>query len=224
MRRAFTLIEMVVACGIIAGALGMLMSGMASAQRRSDGFATCNIIKAVHLVSQRAACEEGGTTVVHGFTLSYAATAGSPVPGKRSASSIRPWQITGTQATAVVRDQDDVDLAGDIGRHELWSGDSLGFIDHLRPAGRVEIAGSVQTIPSSATRYLHVAYEPRSGFVHAVLSTAADPSPAELACDVISQASAAPTGLVIPLASRHDGHEALVVTISATGVADVRAP
>lgn len=178
--RAFTLIEMIVVVGIIMVVMAMLLPGVALMQRKTDLYATANVLQNVHAVQFRNARQFGSAGLVYGYTLMY--TSDTPTPGAvRAAGLIKPW-IVG--APSLYHDPVDNNLKADIGQQMFWTqlppaqGSTwvIELVDLFRPAGQVKIDGSATSLPASSTRYLHVAFSPRHGFVMADLSLSADPS------------------------------------------------
>lgn len=168
--RAFTLIEMIVVVGIIMVVMAMLLPGVALMQRKTDLYATANVLQNVHAVQFRNARQFGSAGLVYGYTLMYTSTIGSA----QSAGYIKPW-IVG--APSLYHDPVDNNLKADIGQQMFWTQQGttwmIEFVDLFRPAGQVQIDGVSTSL--SSTRYLHVAFSPRHGFVMATLNGTADP-------------------------------------------------
>lgn len=169
----FTLIEVVVVMSIITILLGMGIPGVINAQRRADRYATVNIIQTVHDACVSNAKQFGGAGAVYGFTLAYGTKSTSYVPSSYAALSIKPWVIIPDGSNTVVYNTTaGYSLQADIGKEMMWTGDLIEFVDTTLPAGRFVIqemmkAPNVTDVSSTAGQSIHVAYEPRTGFVFA---------------------------------------------------------
>ncbi|MBN8527126.1 MAG: prepilin-type N-terminal cleavage/methylation domain-containing protein [Planctomycetes bacterium] len=181
--RAFTLIEMIVVVGIIMVVMAMLLPGVALMQRKTDLYATANVLQNVHAVQFRNARQFGSAGLVYGYTLMY--TSDTPAPGAvRAAGYIKPW-IVG--APSLYNDPVDNNLKADIGQQMFWTQLSpsmvwvIEFVDLFRPAGQVKIdpdptLPTTYSLSSGSSKYLHIAFSPRHGFVMASLDGSPDPS------------------------------------------------
>lgn len=210
---AFTLVEMLVVLCIIMLLLGIGVPGLVLSQKRTDEAATVNLLRLTHLSLQRCARQYGSGNDIHGFTLAYTDT--TSVPGSRSAPSVMPWVIR-HGAVAVGQAGGLVD---EIGRVDLWNAaaTAIEFVDRQRPAGSVVVDGVATAV--SSLLYLHVAYEPRTGFPHACLS-ASDHSAVPTLFANISQSSEAPNAIDIRLGTASSTQRG-GFTIHASGVAHV---
>lgn len=151
MRRAFALIEMIVVIAIIISIMAMLLPGIATYQKKTDLYATTNVLQTVHDTQVRNARQFGSAGLVYGYTI-Y---------GRSNArKGVRPWVILAGGGTV----QSDVPPS-DIGRSLFWNANYIEFTDNVEPK-------------DTADKDIYI--EPRTGFVHAGLApqagvTAGDP-------------------------------------------------
>lgn len=221
--RGFTLIEMIVVLAIMMSVMAMLLPGIATMQRKTDLYATSNVLRNVHAIQFRNARQFGSAGLVYGYTVMY--TSGSGVIStSQSAGLVKPWIIgaPSTYYNAVSND-----LHADIGKQMFWNGvdpAAIEFVDLYRPAGKVVIrTGAVDnptTLTVGTTRYLHVGFSPRHGFVMADCSASASPS---FTLDQISDPEGVHNQVNFDLWSMKSKRAALQVHISNTGIIDVDA-
>lgn len=165
----FTLIEVVVVMSIITILMGMGIPGIINAQRRADRYATVNILGTVHDACVSNAKQFGSSGAVYGFTLSYANN--SVLTGANSALAIKPWVIWPNGSVRYNTTVAGQTLQADIGKEMMWTGDTIEFVDTMLPAKSIGVfrGATVLVDPAvavAAGTNLHVAYEPRTGFVH----------------------------------------------------------
>lgn len=219
----FTLIEVVVVMSIITILMGMGIPGIINAQRRADRYATVNILQTVHDACQGNAKQFGGAGAVYGFTLGYTQNSTSYISGQYSASAIRPWVIQPDATSTVVYNTAPANLLqADIGKEMMWTSDTIEFVDTMVPSRRV-IIDAVDTNPLPANQYLHIAYEPRTGFPHALLDGNPGPTTATLKASAIAASTSVPNSISIVIWRK--GSSAIATNafiIKPTGVSDVR--
>lgn len=210
--RAFTLIEMIVVLAIMMTIMAMLLPGIAVMQRKSDLYATSNVLRNVHTIQMRNARQFGSAGLVYGYSLSYGTTLGST----KSADQIKPWivMIVPPATTATVEYQTAVsnELKADIGKQMFWNGTAIDFVDLVRPAGKFIIDSTTTSPPSN----LHIAFSPRHGFVQAFTSL----SPATLLSD-ISAPGATHQDVQIMLWSTKTQRATMRAHITKTGIINV---
>lgn len=207
-RLGFTLTEMVVVIGILVLLMGLAMPAMMMSMRRSDANSTQNIIAMVHQSQVRNARLNGGAGTVFGFSILYASTT-SRITSKYCATSIVPWYIkndhsTGSYVAGTIGHISATDLSQAIGGGIITGGNStitdnsaptpkplvgIDFVDTVVPAVSVNFASS-ETAKTQKTfsslvpkKALHVAYEPGTGFVHAIVNEI-PPTPTWLATNL----------------------------------------
>lgn len=140
MSRGFTLVEMLVIIAIMMTVMAMLLPGIATMQKRTDRYATANVIQLVHATQIRNARQFGSAGLVYGYTIIGTGTWGSQL-------GIQPWVILpgGSPATPTSL------TAEDVGGQLLWSGSYIEFTDNIWP--------------KSATAF-SVSFEPRTGLAY----------------------------------------------------------
>jgi hypothetical protein len=210
--KAFTLIEMIVVLAVMMTVMGMLLPGIATVQRKSDLYATSNVLQTVHAVQFRNARQFGSAGLVYGYTLDYSTVSGT----MRSAGTIKPWIIG---AASMYQNAVLNDLKSDIGKQMFWAstGDAIEFVDLVRPAGKVTIAGSDET-PTSAKHYVNVGFSPRHGFVMAECSASGTPS---FSMSAISDPEAVHTDVLLELWSTKSKRATQRAHITSTGIINV---
>ncbi len=206
----FTLIEMIVVISIIVSLMAIGIPALINSQNQADDFATQNVIESVHNTCQRNARQLGSAGVVYGFTLAYT----SSIPGASSADSITPWVTDG--ANTSYNGSSKV-LQSDFGKIPLWSGNDMKFWDRYRPAGTFLIDGTSQD--TGTYKYLYVGYEARTGFPHALASTAFTDPKTALGPATISTTSALPNSVVIKIWTTKGGAQSSV-TIHSSGISN----
>jgi type II secretory pathway pseudopilin PulG len=225
-QRAFTAVEMLVVMTVLISVMAIGIQGMLGAQRRVDGKSTLNVIQAVHNACMHQARQCGSACLIYGYTLEYTDTAS--IVGPSAASSMRPWVIVGQSGVAQYDNPPACDLQSNIGEGELWVGDRLVFIDNLRPSASATIDGT--SIAAAGAHYLHIAFEPRTGFVHAVMNNSPTASFTTSGAGGITDANSLPNAVSLPIwnlivsAPNWTYHETHVINVSATGVTDVHMP
>jgi type II secretory pathway pseudopilin PulG len=216
-RSAFTLIEMIVVLAVMMTVMAMLLPGIALMQRKSDIYSTSNVLQAVHAIQFRNARQFGSAGLVYGYTLMYTSDIANP-NGSRCAGLIKPWIIGAAdiyQNTAVN------DLKRDIGRQMFWSGSdprAIEFVDLLRPAGNVDIDGSSNSLPTGSSKYLHIGFSPRHGFVMATFGISVTPA---FTVAGISDPGAVHQDVEIELRSIKSKRPSLKAHITSTGIIHV---
>jgi prepilin-type N-terminal cleavage/methylation domain-containing protein len=236
--RGFTLIEMMVVLAIILMVMAFMLGGTAAMERRNSAISTFTILQAMHESCHRNAIQFGSAGLVYGFSLEYRR---SPNPSAEwayqwwnTARTVKPWVI---DAAGNVAYQTSTDLFADSGLAAsgmlTMSGDHLRFLDAYRPCSLVRIDGVSMTFPKATTTadILHVAYEPRTGFVHALwqnaVSTAATDTAPPFHPSTISDTAATPNRVDLGIyhlryiAPSYVARKANVITISATGGFDI---
>lgn len=185
-----TLIEILVVVGIIGIAMGMGIAGIMPLMSRSDMNATVNIISGVHRESFQMARTIGGAAIIYGFTIEYKnGTAYGKIPNTAYvAATIAPWYVRYGQAQQPFAS--DYALQSAFGSGLIATGTSFTFSDKQMPCGKVTLSAFTNgvavptTTTISSSKFLHVAYEPGTGFMHAYLGASSDytllDSPSEL--------------------------------------------
>lgn len=215
---AFTLVEMIVVISIMILVMGGLMSGLVTAQKRSDNYSTTAVLQAVHEACYRNARQFGSADIVYGFSLPFSSDL---------ATTVRPWVQIGSAGTYYQGDTYagmNIDFKGDIGRERLWTAASnaITFEDYLRPGKHFSLDGGPKS--SASSTQLNVHYEPRTGFIHVNTGTPYQAS-------VLTNPAAAwatplkPNSLDIEIwnARVSPGSQQTTFVLSATGALDVRA-
>lgn len=187
-RCAFSLLELLVVMTVMLSMMGLALAGTTAWERRNTAISTFTILRGVIDSSHRNAMQFGSAGLVYGFSIEYRR---SPNPSTEwawqwwnTARSVKPWVIT---PDGVVHYQASYDLFADTGLGGggllKMSGNELRFADTHRPCGSVLIDGVPQTFTKATTTadLLHVAFEPRTGFVHANWTGAASLAAADLA-------------------------------------------
>lgn len=151
MRRGFSLVEMIVVIAIVISLMAMLLPGIALYQKKSDLYATANVLQVVHDTQVRNARQFGSAGLVYGYT----------VYGRANVrKGVRPWVILSGGGST----KSDVPPS-DIGRSLFWNANYIEFTDLIEPKDTAD---------------KEVWIEPRTGFVHVGLApqagvTAGDP-------------------------------------------------
>lgn len=226
----------------------MGIPGIINAQRRADRYATVNILQTVHEACLGNAKQFGGSGAVYGFSLLYNNT--TAVSGQVAATGIKPWVIeTASGNTLPAAAVDRVRYATDlfaptvpgplrikipemIGKEMMWNNDVIEFVDIYNPATWVSINGSFQPATGiTGTSYvLHVAYEPRTGFIHSRVDTSARPSVVDFSAAELTKTASAAVDLteveivVYKKASSGTAQKSSKFVIKKTGASDVRLP
>jgi type II secretory pathway pseudopilin PulG len=237
---AFTLIEMIVVITVIMLMFGTLMSGLTTMQKSTDTLSTPAVIQAVHESCFRNARQFGSAALVYGFTLDFGDGVASPGDSKTSATAVTgetasaiaiiPWVIVNTTTNYNAN----VDLFTDIGRQPLWdtatAHDRIYFDDRLRPSRQfftVDTTGAstAHTTSVAGNRYLHVGYEPKTGFCHAIADSTDDPatSGAGLKAATISDPTSLPSQVILELRDTKNNTLKNRILITYTGVIDAHA-
>lgn len=217
-RSAFTLIEMIVILAVMMTVMAMLMPGIALMQRKSDLYATSNVLQSVHGIQFRNARQFGSAGLVYGYTLMF--TSDIPNPGgTRCAGYIKPW-IVG--APSLYHEPVNNNLKADIGQQMFWTVVStvpvIEFVDLFRPAGLVRIDATDHAMSFGSTRYLHVGFSPRHGFVMADCNATPDPG---ITLAGISNPAATHNAVLINLWSTKSKTTKLRAYIAKTGIIHV---
>ena len=115
MNRAFALIEMIVVIAIIISVMAMLLPGIATYQKKTDLYATANVLQTVHDTQVRNARQFGSAGMVYGYTI------------RGDRKGVRPWVILagGISMTDVP--------PSDIGRSLFWNANYIEFSDNVEP-------------------------------------------------------------------------------------------
>lgn len=187
-RHAFSLMELLVVMTVMLTMMGLALAGTTAWERRNTTISTFTVLRGVIDSSHRNAMQFGSSGLVYGFSIDYRR---SPNPSTEwawqwwnTARSVKPWVITPDGA---VHYQADFDLFADTGLGGggllKMTGNELRFLDTHRPCGSVLIDGEAQPFNKATTTadILHVAFEPRTGFVHATWTAAASLAAADFA-------------------------------------------
>ena len=150
MRGGFSLIEMIVVIAIIISVMAMLLPGIATYQKKTDLFATTNVLQTVHDTQVRNARQFGSAGLVYGYTI-YGRT--------NVRKGVRPWVILPGGGST----QSDVPPS-DIGRSLFWNANYIEFTDTIEPKDTAD---------------KEVWIEPRTGFVHVGLAPQAGVTPGD---------------------------------------------
>lgn len=231
--RAFTLIEMIVVLAIMMTVMAMLLPGIAVMQRKSDLYATSNVLRNVHTIQMRNARQFGSAGLIYGYTLIYSDGSTIPNPGgSQCAGLIKPW-IIGAPLVAPITHPNQYyqnaptnDLKADIGKQMFWSSadpQAIEFVDLIRPAGKVVITTppstpSTTTLTVGTNRYLHIGFSPRHGFVMADAGTVSTPN---FTLSTISSPSADHQDVKLELWSTKGKRATLIAHITSTGIINV---
>lgn len=116
MRRGFALVEIIVVISIIIIIMAMLLPGIALVQKKTDLYATTNVLQTVHDTQVRNARQFGSAGLVYGYSI------------RSDKKGVRPWVIT--SAGGATTDMD----AADIGRQMFWNGNYIEFTDNVEPS------------------------------------------------------------------------------------------
>lgn len=219
----FTLIEVIVVMSIITILLGMGIPGIINAQRRADRYATQNIFDTVHNACVSNAKQFGSGGSVYGFTLEYTVNSASAINGQYSAIAIKPWVILPNGATVIYNTTAPAGrIQADIGKEMIWNGDAIEFVDILLPSKTIIVDGAAPT--TLTNQYLHIAYEPRTGFPHRLISGSATPTVGILNALAITASANAPNQIEIIIWRKTTGSQQPVTKfiIQPTGASDVR--
>ena len=218
-RRAFTSVEMLVVMFGIVLMMGGTVPGICSALKRYNENSTVSVFQAVHGSCLSNARQFGSACLIYGYTLDYNDV--SVIPGRNTATSIIPWIISESNAPQY---QSDLDLRSEIGHSTLWNGDRIEFEDAVRPS--VQVIKNGAAISTTTDRYLHVAFEPRSGFIHVVMSNSSTPAFSAYGAGGITGAASIPDDLVIELwhLLANSASRSTRILVRPTGVIDVRSP
>ena len=208
----FTLVEMLIAMMAIIALIATTLPAIVTAQRRYDNNFTMNVLQSLHNTCSQNARQLGSACVIYGYTLEF--TDGIVASGKKVADDAHPWVIVNDTLPAWYQSTSN-DLQADIGYCDLWRGDRLCFTGSCLPGSTVTIDGT--TVSTSTSSYLHVAFEPRTGFVHAVMNNSPTPSFTCGGAMGITGCSSRPDSVVILC-------DKFSLNISSAGAVDVRTP
>lgn len=142
MRRAFTLVEMLVVIMIMMMVMAMLLPAMAMMQKKADMYSTPNVIRTVHNIQRSYAMQVAvASGTIYGYTI------------RADRLGIRPW--VGPPATSMT--------AADIGKQMFWSGNYITFTDNIQPVSITASAGEPRfAIPALGD--VNIAFVPGAGF------------------------------------------------------------
>lgn len=143
MRCAFALIEMIVVIAIIISIMAMLLPGIATYQKKTDLYATTNVLQTVHDTQVRNARQFGSAGLVYGYT----------VYGRSNVrKGIRPWVILAGGATSDVP-------PSDIGRSLFWNANFIEFTDNVEPKDTADRDVYIEP----RTGFVHASLTPQAG-------------------------------------------------------------
>jgi type II secretory pathway pseudopilin PulG len=183
-----TLVEMLVVLLVITIAMGMGAPTLMIILGKSDASTPANIIGTIHNQSLSLA---RSTNSIYGFTIEYnTGTAYGSIPTSAyTASSIKPWYVPAGGSITYYSTAEQVQSA--YGGGLIANAGSYSFSDKAMPSTilktGIDSLGSttLTTVTFSSTnRFLHVAYEPGTGLLHASFGASGDysriDSPGEL--------------------------------------------
>jgi len=167
-RRGTTLIEMLTVVGIIMLLLGGGLASMMVIIRRNSPDSGPNIVRAVHMAMSSLAQQHNRSGRIYGYTLIYSsATVGTQTV--QVATRLVPWYYEGNGTsvpfTASVGDPNQLiplNLACELGSYASLNNRYQYDLTDVEMTASVELNGAPQT----SSTYLHVAFEPGTGFVH----------------------------------------------------------
>lgn len=166
-QRGFTLVEMIVVMAVMMTLMAMLLPAVALHQKKTDLYATANVIQAVHDIQMRCARQFGSAGLVYGYT----------VRGDRT--GIDPW-VRGLDGVVAAVDK------GDIGRQMFWkNATTIEFVDLVEPKAAASLTVSFE--PRTGLPYVGTAAK--------TLAEVTDPTalPDLVAFDLRSKRSPYPT-------------------------------
>jgi len=154
MRRAFTLVEMLVVIMIMMMVMATLLPALAMMQKKADLYSANNVINVVHNVQRSYAMQFGFGGAVYGYTIRA---------DNASAPGIQPWVISGGVVTRMT--------GVDVGKQMFWnSGGWVDITDNLRAVRSNALPGlnpndnNARLWDGSTNKDLCIGFVPRAGF------------------------------------------------------------
>jgi len=142
MRRGFSLVEILVVISIMIMVMATLLPAIALWQKKSDLYATPNVIRAVHEAQYRNARQFGSAGLVYGYTI------------RGDRKGVQPWVLLPGAATVTgLRPED-------IGRQMFWVNGYIEFTDNLEPKSAVDYSISFE--PRTGMAYGDATVQPLS--------------------------------------------------------------
>jgi prepilin-type N-terminal cleavage/methylation domain-containing protein len=215
-QQGFTVVELLIVLFLIATLVSVAMPGVLAAQRHASQDSTNNLFNSLNDTCVHQARQFGSACLVYGYTVEYGDTTGAN--GTTCAATVHPWVIL---PNGTVQYQSYANnLKAEIGHADMWTSDRIELCDRTEPGNAVVLNGT--SITTSNGTYLHVAYEPHSGFVHAQFNTSQNPTFTVSGPGGITSAASTPDQVVIETVNLGNGSTASALHLNGTGVFNVQ--